>query len=135
MFKHKKFMDNEEKEIFINDVNSIKEFIAIPEYKALLYLCEDRELTKQEFLALCYLDKDIYDKTDNEDSWDIYDCIINYVKDVIYDIIDTYDFEEIDDLNKNYPEDLYHTGYKYGDIEIYDGYTGAAGHYWETLFK
>lgn len=134
MFKHKKFMDNEEKEMFINDVKSIRTFIAIPEYKALLCLCENRELTKQEFLSLCYLDWGIYNQTNDDELWDIYDNIIGYVEDVIYDIIDTYEFEEIDDRDPNFPDNLYHTGYKYNDIQIYDHYTGNAGHYWETLF-
>lgn len=127
-------MDNEETEMFINDVKSIRTFIAIPEYKALLCLCEDRELTKQEFLSLCYLDYDIYNQTNNDELWDIYDNIIRYVEDVVYDIIDIYEFDEIDDSDPNFPDNLYHTGYKYKDIEIYDHYTGVAGHYWETLF-
>lgn len=134
MFKHKKFMDNKEKEMFINDVNYVCEFMSYAQYKALFSLCEDRELTRQEFLSLCYLDYDIYSQTDDEDLWDIYDNIIRYVYDVIYDIIDTYDFEEIDDSEPNFPDNLYHTGYKYNDIVIYDHYTGNAGHYWETLF-
>lgn len=134
MFKHKYFYDKEDKEVFTSFVNSVCEFMSYSQYKSLFSLCEERELTKEEFLTLCFLDKNIYNQTDDEYLWDVYDTIIGYVEDVIYDIIDTYEFEEIDDRDTNFPDNLYHTGYKYNDIQIYDHYTGNAGHYWETLF-
>lgn len=91
MFKHRELLDEEEKETFIKDLNSLKGFLSNNEYMALMKLSGSEDLTKDEFLSL-YLLKNII-LTDDEKLRELYDDLIRYVKDVLYTIIDEYDIE------------------------------------------
>lgn len=136
MFQYDKNIDlNYQKKDYLNNLNLICKYISYEEYKALYSLITNKEISKEEFLTLCYLHKDIYEECKDESLCDIYDNLIAFVEKIIYSIINGYNFEKIDDSDPNYPNNLYHTGYKYDDIEIYDCYTGMAGRYWNTLFK
>lgn len=125
----------EDRNNYIKELNLLCKYLSYEEYKALYSLITKEEISKEEFLTLCYLPKDIHEECKDGFLYDIYDNLIAFVEKIIYSIISDYNFEEIDDSDPNYPNNLYHTGYKYDDIEIYDCYTGMAGRYWNTLFK
>lgn len=125
----------EDRNNYIKELNLLCKYLSYEEYKALHSLITKEAISKNEFLTICFLNRDIYKECKDELLCEMYDNLITFVERMIYSIINDYKFEKIDDSDPNYTDNLYHTGYKYDDIEIYDSYTGSAGCYWNTLFK